>query len=123
MNNDLPDPENWVIVDANRHLPVKWKPDNRAAHERLFGTPHYMRWEVAYPACRTENMGIETKFNQSGTLRYGDDPATEVIDPCCRSFYMKNLSVVDLANCRCSSAINPATAIAAQALGVTCNLI
>ena len=63
-------------------------------------------------------MGIETNSHQSGTLRFGDDPATSVLDSLCRAHDLDNLYVVDATFFPSSAAVNPALTIAAQALRV-----
>ena len=63
-------------------------------------------------------MGIETNSHQCGTLRFGNDPATSVLDPLCRSHDVENLYVVDSSFFPSSAAMNPALTIAAQALRV-----
>ncbi len=60
-------------------------------------------------------MGIETNSHQCGTLRFGEDPATSVLDPLCRSHDVENLYVVDSSFFPSSAAMNPALTIAAQA--------
>ena len=56
--------------------------------------------------------------HQHGTTRMGDDPATSVLDPLCRSHDVANLFVMDASFLPSSSAQNPALTIAAQALRV-----
>ena len=63
-------------------------------------------------------MGIATNSHQCGTLRFGDDPTTSVLDPFCRAHDLDNLYVVDSSFFPSSSAVNPALTIAAQALRV-----
>ena len=54
----------------------------------------------------------------SCTLRFGDDPATSVLDPLCRSHDIPNLYVMDASFLPSSAAQNPALTVAAQALRV-----
>ena len=51
-------------------------------------------------------------------LRFGDDPATSVLDPFCRSHDVPNLYVMDASFLPSSAAQNPALTVAAQALRV-----
>ena len=56
--------------------------------------------------------------HQCGTAVAGDDPATSVLDPWCRTHDVENLWVVDGSFFPSSAAMNPALTIAAQALRV-----
>jgi len=63
-------------------------------------------------------MGIATNSHQCGTLRFGRDPQTSVLNSDCRTHEIENLYVVDSSFFPSSSAVNPALTIAAQALRV-----
>lgn len=122
MSEDLPDPENRVTLDANGQIRIHWKPNNRVAHGRLVETARKMLREAGYPVVLTETMGIETNSHQCGTVRFGDDPTTAVLDPFCRTYDVANLYVVDSAFFPSAAAVNPALTIAAQALRVADHL-
>ena len=51
-----------------------------------------------------------------GTTVCGEDPATSVLDPWCRTHQLENLWVIDAGFFPSSAAMNPALTIAAQAL-------
>jgi choline dehydrogenase-like flavoprotein len=53
-----------------------------------------------------------------GTLRFGADPATSVLDPSCRTHDLRNLYVADSSFMPTSFGINPGLMIAANALRV-----
>ena len=74
--------------------------------------------EAGYPLVFTEPMGIATNSHQCGTLRFGKDPGSSVLDPWCRAHDIPNLYVVDSSFFPSSAAMNPALTIAAQALRV-----
>jgi choline dehydrogenase-like flavoprotein len=63
-------------------------------------------------------MPIETNSHQCGTVRFGADPATSVLDPFCKAWDLENLWVVDASFFPSSAAMNPCLTIAAQALRV-----
>ena len=63
-------------------------------------------------------MPIETNSHQCGTVRFGADPATSVLDAHCKAWDVDNLYVVDASFFPSSAAMNPALTIAAQALRV-----
>src|SRR5206468_11507553 len=73
---------------------------------------------AGYPILLDQRMGIATNSHQCGTLRFGHDPATSVLDPSCRAHDLENLYVVDASFFPSSAAVNPALTIAAQALRV-----
>ena len=56
--------------------------------------------------------------HQCGTLRFGHDPRTSVLDPNCRAHELENLYVVDASFFPSSGAVNPALTIMANALRV-----
>ena len=56
--------------------------------------------------------------HQCGTIRFGTDPKTSVLDTYCRAHEVDNLYVVDGSFFPSSSAVNPALTIMAQALRV-----
>ena len=56
--------------------------------------------------------------HQCGTLVFGTDPKTSVLDTVCRAHDVENLFVVDASFFPSSAAVNPALTIVAQALRV-----
>jgi choline dehydrogenase-like flavoprotein len=123
MSEDLPDPENRVVIDSGGSITIHWKPNNRTSHEKLIQTTTRLMREAGYPLILVQRMGIETNSHQCGTLRFGTDPATSVLDPFCKAFDLDNLYVVDASFFPSSAATNPALTIAAQALRVADHLI
>jgi choline dehydrogenase-like flavoprotein len=118
MSEDLPERENRVTVTSAGRLRVQWTPNNTASHRKLVETATRMMKRAGYPLVFTKPMGIATNSHQCGTLRFGTDPATSVLDPYCRAHEVSNLYVVDASFFPSSAAINPALTIAAQALRV-----
>jgi choline dehydrogenase-like flavoprotein len=123
MSEDLPDPENRVMVTSDGRIQVQWKPNNMVAHRRLASVAKEMFREAGYPIAVTREMGIETNSHQVGTLRFGEDPTTSVLDPFCRAHEIDNLFVVDASFFPSSSAVNPALTIMAQSLRVADSLL
>jgi choline dehydrogenase-like flavoprotein len=123
MTEDLPDPENRIILGSGGRIEVRFRPNNLRAHERLIQAARGMLRRAGYPIVITQRMGIETNSHQCGTARFGTDPAKSVLDPFCRSHDVTNLFVVDSAFFPSSSAVNPALTIAAQALRVADHLL
>jgi len=123
MSEDLPDPENRVTLGSDGSIRIHWKPNNLVAHAKLVQAARQMLRRAGYPIVLTQRMGIETNSHQCGTLRFGDDPSTSVLDPFCRSHDIPNLYVVDSSFFPSSTAVNPALTIAAQALRVADHLM
>ena len=61
-------------------------------------------------------FGTDTPSHQCGTARFGNDPATSVLDTHCRAWDHDNLFVIDASFFPSSAALNPALTVAAQAL-------
>ncbi len=69
------------------------------------------------------SLGTRNTTHQCGTLCFGDDPRTSVLDAFCRSHDVENLFVVDASFFPSSAAVNPGLTIVAQALRVADHLI
>lgn len=123
MSEDLPDPENRITVKSSGDIQVHWRPNNLTAHRKLVAAAKKMMKQAGFPLVFTEAMGIATNSHQCGTLRFGHDPATSVLDPFCRSHNVSNLYVVDSSFFPSAAAMNPALTIAAQTLRVADHLL
>lgn len=123
MSEDLPDPENRVVLGGDGRIQVRWKANNRVAHQELIKRAKRMMQKAGYAFVFTETLGIETNSHQCGTARFGDDPATSVLDPFCKTHDVENLYVVDSSLFPSSTAMNPALTICAQALRVADHLL
>ena len=118
MSEDLPDPQNRITLDSQEAIVVHWTPNNLKAHDWLMQQAKAMLRRAGYPILLSKQMGIETNSHQCGTLRFGHDAATSVLDPLGRAHDLDNLYVVDGSFFPSSTAVNPALTIAAQALRV-----
>jgi choline dehydrogenase-like flavoprotein len=118
MTEDLPDPENRVSLDSSGRVVVSYRENNLALHKRLVRTMNGAMRRAGYPMIQTRRFGLDATAHQCGTAKFGDDPATSVLDPLCRSHDVANLFVMDASFLPSSSAQNPALTIAAQALRV-----
>jgi choline dehydrogenase-like flavoprotein len=115
---DLPDPDNRVVVGSDGRITVHWKPNNLVPHRELVRRVAQVVRRAGYPLIFTEKMGIDTNSHQCGTAVMGADPRHSVLDPTCRAHDVDNLWVVDSACFPSSAALNPALTIAANALRV-----
>ncbi|MEO1523090.1 MAG: GMC family oxidoreductase, partial [Cyanobacteria bacterium J06633_2] len=122
---DLPNPSNRVRLSGKK-LYVDYEPNNLEAHDRLI-----YRWLDVLKGIEKTVGGFQSGFihpraeaplavmaNQCGTCRFGDDPATAVLDRNCRTHDVDNLYVVDGSFFPSNAAVSPALTIIANALRV-----
>jgi choline dehydrogenase-like flavoprotein len=117
MSEDLPHPENRVVLDG-RTIRLIYRQNNMGPHRRLVREVGRFMRRLGSPLILTKWLGLQTTSHQCGTVRFGNDPATSVLDPLCRAWEVDNLYVVDGGFFPSSAAVNPALTIAAQALRV-----
>ena len=122
MSEDLPDPDNCVTVQSDGRIRLRYRPNNLEPHRRLVGeTRRILRRLGFWMVVAHSHQGANTT-HQCGTLCFGADPRTSVLDPYCRAHDLANLFVVDGSFFPSSSAVNPALTIVAQALRVADHL-
>ena len=117
MTEDLPLPQNRVTLRGDR-ICLTYHASNTRAHDELKS-----RVKMVLRACGTKtafpvSFGLGNTTHQCGTLRFGTDPRTSVLDPWCRAHDVENLFVVDASFFPSSAAVNPGLTIVAQALRV-----
>ena len=132
-SEDLPDPENRVTLDRDGNIVLKYQPNNVTAHERLRATlqsamQKQRKCSMHGDSCHVglfgrslflgEKIPLAGVAHQNGTLRFGRDPKTSVLDTHCRTHDLDNLYVVDGSFFPSSAAVNPALTIMANALRV-----
>jgi choline dehydrogenase-like flavoprotein len=124
-SEDLPDPNNRVVVDRDGKIGLHYTPNNLEAHERLTAKLKGLMGEVGLEDHTMHNdlyLGKQIPLagvaHQNGTIRFGTDPATSVLDVNCKAHDLDNLYVVDGGFFPSSSAVNPALTIMANALRV-----
>jgi choline dehydrogenase-like flavoprotein len=118
MTEDLPDPENRVLLDGAGRVVTARTARNTLAHKALHRRARRLLRAAGYDAVFTQWFDISMNSHQCGTVVAGADPAASVLDPWCRSHDVENLWVVDGGFFPSSAAMNPALTIAAQALRV-----
>jgi len=123
MTEDLPDPENRVTLTSGGQIRLDYRQNNMQAHRQLVReTVQILRrlgfWLVLHHRFKHENT-----THQCGTMAFGDDPRTSVLDPFCRSHDVENLFVADASFFPSSAAINPGLTVIAQTLRVADHLI
>lgn len=135
---DLPRPENRVTLNKNSEIVLSYTPNNVEPHKRLQAKlkelmNNQRKCDVHGGECHqglfSRNLYLGQQIplagvaHQNGTLRFGDDPKTSVLDRDCKAHDLDNLYVVDGSFFPSSSAVNPALTIMANALRVGRHLL
>lgn len=118
MTEDLPRQENRVTVTSDGGIRLHYQPNNFTAHRALTREMKRILRRLGYWAVMSYSLGARNTTHQCGTLCFGTDPRTSVLDPFCRSHDVENLFVVDASFFPSSAAVNPGLTIVAQALRV-----
>ena len=121
---DLPHPENRIYYkDGKVHLDLVHT-DNGPL-EQLQKRLHRTLNAAAQPSVMLDrslylgkHIPLSGTAHQSGTARFGDDPATSVLDRDCRAHQIDNLYLADASFFPSIGAVNPTLTIIANALRV-----
>jgi choline dehydrogenase-like flavoprotein len=124
MAEDLPMPENRVLWKNNQtHL--NYTTHNGEALDELLKTFSKVLTEMEdHIKFLPENINISKKIplagvaHQNGTLRFGNNPETSVLDTNCKTHEVDNLYVVDASFFPSCGAVNPSLTIIANAIRV-----
>ncbi len=124
-SEDLPDPNNRVSVDGEGQIHLSYTPNNQTAAQRLYGRLTGMLDQLYLKNHLVERqfyikseMSIAAVGHQAGTCRFGEDPATSVLDLNCKAHELDNLYVVDTSFMPTIGAVNPSLTAIANALRV-----
>jgi choline dehydrogenase-like flavoprotein len=122
---DLPSQDNRVTLTKEGQIKVYYGRTNYTAYEKLKDKLKEVMAKVGILDDRFANiqwagydLDISGMSHQNGTLRFGTDPATSVLDLDCKAHDVQNLYVVDASFFPSCGAFNPALTIAANALRV-----
>jgi choline dehydrogenase-like flavoprotein len=118
ISEDLPRLENRVTVGADGRIRLQYTPNNLAAHHQLVSEAKRMLRRLGFWIVVAHSHKSKNTTHQCGTLCFGTDPKTSVLDPYCRTHDVENLFVVDASFFPSSAAVNPGLTIIAQALRV-----
>jgi choline dehydrogenase-like flavoprotein len=126
ISEDLPTPDNRVRLESDGRIRLEYTHNNLEGHERLVKTlcgsldgfvdhahpisQHHVQLDSLLPLYGTAH--------QAGTVRFGDDPKSSVLDPWCKAHELDNLYVTDSGFFVTSAAVNPTLTIVANALRV-----
>jgi choline dehydrogenase-like flavoprotein len=117
MSEDLPRSENRVTVTPNGRIRLAYRQNNVTAHGLLVKETQRILARLGFFTLK-HSLGTRNTTHQCGTLCFGSDPRTSVLDPFCRTHDIENLFVVDASFFPSSAAVNPGLTIVAQALRV-----
>jgi choline dehydrogenase-like flavoprotein len=116
QTEDLPLPENRVLLSSSNQVCLTRRETNLAAHHELIKRMKKVVRKAGFPIALTRSLGVEATSHQCGTARMGDDPATSVVDANLRTHDVENLWIADSSTFPSSAAVNPAITVAALAL-------
>ena len=128
---DLPHPESRVTLDGDGNVVLSYHRTNDDEADRLYEelkrllnhlgmADHHVLGKNFYMHMSIPIAGVA---HQAGTVRFGHDPATSVLDEFCRAHELDNLYVVDTSFFPSISAVNPALTAMANAIRVGEHLV
>ncbi len=126
ISEDLPLPDNRVRVTPDGRIHLDYTYNNLEGHQRLVQTlktsldgfvdhahpisQHHFQFDSLLPLYGTAH--------QAGTVRFGADPASSVLDPWCKAHELDNLYVVDTSFFPSIASVNPTLTTVANAMRV-----
>jgi choline dehydrogenase-like flavoprotein len=128
-SEDLPDPNNRISLREDGSIRVSYTHNNIEAYERLQAKLEHMMTEAerrhgrGRPEFLASRLGVSGVSHQNGTLRFGHDAKSSVLDINCKAHDLDNLYVVDGSFFPSSGAVNPSLTIMANALRVGDHLL
>jgi choline dehydrogenase-like flavoprotein len=124
-SEDLPLAENRIFYDADGKVNVHETATNAEAHKRLRKKLESMITKLGgheqmleHRLYLNKDIAVNGTAHQAGTLRFGTDPATSVLDLNCKAHELDNLYVTDASFFPSIGAVNPTLTIVANALRV-----
>jgi len=131
ISEDLPLPENRVRVTPDGRINLDYTYNNLEGHERLVAklkvsldgfvdhahpiSQHHFQFDSLLPLYGTAH--------QAGTVRFGSEPASSVLDPWCKAHELDNLYVTDTSFFPSIGAVNPTLTVVANAMRVGDHLV
>jgi choline dehydrogenase-like flavoprotein len=130
QSEDLPDPDNRVTIDAEGKVTLALEHVDLEGHKRLTEKLKDMLTEIGLhdqlmsrDHYLGKNIPLGGTAHQAGTVRFGADPKTSVLDLNCKAHDLDNLYVVDASFFVSIAAVNPSLTIMANALRVGDHLL
>ncbi len=123
---DLPAAENRVTLTRDGAIQLSYTPNNQEPKKQLYGKLKSMLGHLGmhpdHLIPRTtylkNDIGIAGVAHQAGTVRFGNDAGSSVLDADCKAHELDNLYVVDTSFFPSIGAVNPALTAMANALRV-----
>ena len=119
-----------VSVAPPGQIKLSYTPNNTKSFERLkdrwidvLKRAGHAQTSIPFHAYFKKRIPLEGVGHQNGTCRFGDDPATSVLDVHCKAHELDNLYVVDASFFVSASAVNPSLTIIANAIRVADHLL
>jgi choline dehydrogenase-like flavoprotein len=127
---DLPDPDNRVTLNDEKEIVLNYTFNNQEPTKRLkkkLGSllgqldmhPHLIPHTLYFG----KTIDISGVGHQAGTVRFGTDPQSSVLDTDCKAHELDNLYVVDTSFFPSIGAVNPSLTAMANALRVGDHLL
>jgi len=128
---DLPDQDNRVTLDRDGAVVLSYTPNNtepmtqlyRRIKKNLGRLGMHPRHLIPRSLYMKNDIPVAGCAHQAGTVRFGHDPETSVLDVNCRAHEVDNLYVVDTSFFPSIGAVNPALTAMANALRVGDHLL
>jgi choline dehydrogenase-like flavoprotein len=127
---DLPDPNNRITITRDEAIKLDYTPNNQEPTRRLQAKLHHLLEHAdMHPHLIPNNLYLGKSIpiagvgHQAGTVRFGLDPRTSVLDINCKAHELDNLYVVDASFFPSIAAVNPSLTIIANALRVGDHLL
>jgi choline dehydrogenase-like flavoprotein len=125
-SEDLPRPDSRITLDKDGTVRLALPTDNnvegltrmRKKFDSMLAKLGFHRKSHQRGLWLHEGMHIAATAHQAGTVRFGTDPATSVLDVHCKAHELDNLYVVDSSFFVSIGAVNPTLTIIANALRV-----
>jgi choline dehydrogenase-like flavoprotein len=128
---DLPKPENRVTLAPDGNVQLHYTFNNQESKAQLYNKlksmlshlgmhPDHLLPRTTYLKNEIPIAGVA---HQAGTVRFGADPASSVLDTNCKAHELDNLYVVDTSFFPSIGAVNPALTAMANALRVGDHLL
>jgi choline dehydrogenase-like flavoprotein len=126
ISEDLADPNNRVKLGADGRITLDYTHNNLEGHERLVNTLRgaldgFVSHHHPIAQHRLEFSSLLPLYgtaHQAGTVRFGKDTKSSVLDPWCKAHELDNLYVTDSGFFVSSAAVNPTLTIVANAMRV-----
>jgi len=131
ISEDLPLPENRVRLTSDGRIQLDYTYNNLEGHQRLVKKLHASLdgfVNHAHPISQHHFefgslLPLYGTAHQAGTVRFGADPKSAVLDPWCKAHELDNLYVVDTSFFPSIAAVNPTLTTVANAMRVGDHLL